>query len=59
VGAGGGLDADLAWLYVGLRVIHSLVQALVNVVMVRSSVFMGASVVLLALKVREVLLVFR
>ena len=58
MGAGGGLNADLAWLYVGLRVIHSLVQALVNVVTVRFSVFMSASVVLLALTVRAVLVVF-
>src|SRR5690606_11255226 len=30
VGAGDGLNAALGWLYVGLRVVHSLVQATVN-----------------------------
>jgi hypothetical protein len=51
-GAGGGLNAGLAWAYVGLRVVHSLVQATVNVIMVRWAVFMAASLVLLALAVR-------
>ena len=27
---GGGLNADLAWAYVGLRIVHSIVQATVN-----------------------------
>jgi hypothetical protein len=48
----------LAWLYVGLRVVHSLVQATTNVIIVRFSVFMIASVVLLALTVRAALVVF-
>jgi hypothetical protein len=52
LGAGTGLNAMLAWLYVGLRVIHSLVQALVNVVEWRFGVFMIASIVLLVLSVR-------
>src|SRR3954470_5954368 len=49
--AGGGSAADLllAWLYVGLRVAHSLVQALVNRVMVRFALFMAGSLVLLIL----------
>lgn len=49
VGHGDGLSATLAWVYVGLRVIHSLVQVLGNRVMVRFAVFMLSSVVLLAL----------
>src|SRR5262245_57918090 len=32
IGAGAGLNTWLAWLYVGLRVAHSLVQATVNIV---------------------------
>ncbi len=36
----------LAWAYVGLRVIHSLVQATVNVILVRFTIFVIASVVL-------------
>lgn len=36
----------LAWAYVGLRVLHSFVQATVNIILVRFSIFMIASVVL-------------
>ena len=43
----------LAWGYVGLRVIHSLVQATVNRIVVRFSIFMLASLVLTAFTVRE------
>ncbi|PPE75538.1 hypothetical protein C3942_01195 [Solimonas fluminis] len=48
----------LAWAYVGLRVVHSLVQALVNVIQVRFALFFISSLVLLALAVRAALLVF-
>lgn len=57
-GEGSGLNVWLAWGYVGLRVVHSLVQALTNVIMVRFSVFMLASLVLLALAIRLGLAVF-
>ena len=57
VGAGAGLNAALAWLYVGLRVVHSLVQATANVIIVRFAIFMTASVVLLVMSVRAALLV--
>src|SRR5262245_39102357 len=53
----GSLDAGLAWLYVGLRIAHSLVQA-VNAVIVRFAIFMAASLVLLVMTVRAALLVF-
>src|SRR3954467_7172259 len=45
LGEGGGLDTGLAWLYVGLRIVHSLVQVIINVVMVRFAIFMAASLV--------------
>jgi hypothetical protein len=35
VGAGDGLNTTLAWIYVALRIVHSLIQALANVVMWR------------------------
>jgi hypothetical protein len=57
MGAGAGLNTTLAWIYVGLRVVHSLVQALVNVVIWRFSIFMAASVVLLILAIRLATLV--
>ena len=48
-GMGDGLNAQLAWAYVALRIVHSLVQATVNRVMVRFAVFALASVALMAL----------
>jgi hypothetical protein len=58
VGEGGGLNAYLAWGYVGVRVVHSLVQALANIIMVRFLIFMVGSLVLLALAVQAALAVF-
>ena len=57
-GQGGGLNAGLAWGYVALRVVHSLVQATVNAIMLRWAIFMVSSVVLLALAVRAAMAVF-
>lgn len=57
-GQGDGLNATLAWAYVGLRVIHSLLQATVNVILARFAIFMVASLVLLALAVRAAMSVF-
>jgi len=58
LGAGDGLNATLGWLYVGLRIAHSLVQAIINVVIIRFAIFMAASLVLLVMTVRAALLVF-
>lgn len=58
VGAGTDFHILLAWIYVGLRVVHSLVQALVNIVVARFAIFMVASVVLLILAVRLAMIVF-
>ena len=58
IGAGAGWNAYLAWTYVALRVLHSLVQATVNVILLRFAIFMVASVVLLILAVRAGLSVF-
>ena len=57
-GQGDGLNAALAWGYVAIRVVHSLVQALTNIIMVRFLIFMLGSVVLVALAVRAALAVF-
>jgi hypothetical protein len=40
------LQLVLAWTYVGLRVVHSVVQATVNVILVRFSIFALSSLVL-------------
>ena len=45
----------LGWTYVILRVLHSLVQATRNVIMVRFCVFVAASLVLLLLLVNTIL----
>jgi hypothetical protein len=57
-GAADGLNVLLAWAYVALRIVHSLVQALANVILVRFGVFIVASLVLLALAVRAATTVF-
>ena len=57
-GQGDGLNAQLAWGYVGLRIIHSLVQASVNAIMVRFSIFMISTLVLVALAIHAALAVF-
>jgi hypothetical protein len=51
-GAADGVNVGLAWAYVGLRVVHSLVQATGNVIPLRFTVFAMGSGVLLALLIR-------
>ena len=48
-GAGDGLNLALAWAYVGLRIAHSIVQAVWNRVSVRFALFSAATVALLLL----------
>ena len=55
---GEGLNLGLAWAYVALRVIHSVIQAQFNAIPVRFAVFMVASLVLLALAIRAAIAVF-
>ena len=52
LGAADPTSVTLAWAYVGLRVIHSLIQATVNVILLRFAVFALASVVLAGLAIR-------
>ncbi len=49
IGQGGGINADIAWAYVILRILHSLVQTLWNRVSVRFTLFMLSSLALAAL----------
>lgn len=58
LGADGVLNLALAWAYVAARVVHSLIQATTNIVLVRFSAFMVGTLILLALTVRAALLVF-
>ena len=58
LGADGDLNICLAWLYVGLRVVHSLVQATINIILLRFAIFMTATLVLLLMSIRAALIVF-
>ncbi len=49
LGAGNGFNATLAWIYVAFRVLHSLVQATVNRVLVRFALHALGSIPLLML----------
>ena len=54
-GGGDGTSLALAWSYVALRVLHSLVQATFNRVIVRFSLFALGTVVLMVFAARQVL----
>jgi hypothetical protein len=51
VGRGDGVALYLAWAYVGLRVVHSLIQTLVNRIEARFGVFVLSSLVLVAMTI--------
>ena len=48
---GDGLNLTLAWIYVGLRIVHSLVQAIFNRVLVRFLLFLLSSLALVGLTI--------
>jgi hypothetical protein len=58
VGAGDGLNAALAWLYVALRVMHSIWQATINKILPRFVLFALSTLVLICLVVRAAMAVF-
>ena len=58
LGQGNGYALILAWIYVALRVVHSLVQVTVNKVVVRFVIFTLSSIVLLALIILAAIAVF-
>ena len=58
LGAASRLDLTLAWIYVALRVAHSLVQVTVNRVAFRFPLFMAATLILLVMTLRAVFMVF-
>ena len=55
VGQGDNLNATIAWVYVGLRVAHSLVQILSNRVVIRFALFALSSLALIMLVVHAVM----
>ncbi|MEY3905834.1 MAG: hypothetical protein RIR59_657 [Pseudomonadota bacterium] len=58
MGEGDGLNAMLAWAYVGLRIVHSIFQATINKVMIRFLIFALSSLVLMALVLHTVMAAF-
>ncbi|MBY0581344.1 MAG: MAPEG family protein [Sphingomonas sp.] len=49
IGTGNGVNLWIAWAYVGIRVVHSIVQSTVNRVIVRFSLFSLSTLCLIAL----------
>jgi hypothetical protein len=58
IGQGNGLNATIAWAYVILRIVHSLVQVTSNKVMLRFGIFALSSLALMMLVVHLALSVF-
>jgi hypothetical protein len=58
IGEGDGLNAQIGWAYVALRVIHSIIQATVNKVQLRFMVFALSSFCLMFLVARAVMVMF-
>lgn len=48
----GAFDVLLAWIYVGVRIVHSLWQILVNKVPIRFALFLLSTIVLVVLAIR-------
>jgi hypothetical protein len=53
-GAGDGINAQLAWAYTAIRIVHSLWQMVVNSIPVRFALFLASTGCLLALAVNSV-----
>jgi len=58
IGQGDGINAHVAWAYVALRVIHSIIQATINKVQLRFLVFALSSFCLMYLVARAAMVMF-
>jgi len=58
LGAGGGLNLTIAWAYVALRIVHSIVQATFNRVIIRFSIFSLSTLCLVALTIHAAMHIF-
>lgn len=56
---GDGMNAWIAWAYVGLRIVHSIWQATVNKVSIRFAIFTLATLCLAALTLHAAVAVFK
>lgn len=59
LGAGTGFNVTLAWIYVGLRILHSLVQITFNRISVRFLMFLLSSIALIMLTFHAAMEVWR
>ncbi len=59
IGQGDGMNATIAWVYVGLRVVHSLVQATSNRVVVRFGLFVLSSLAVIMLVAHAAMALFQ
>ena len=59
IGQGDGTNATIAWVYVGLRIVHSVFQATINKVMPRFILFALSSLALMALCLHLLLALYR
>ena len=59
IGQGDGFNASIAWAYVGLRVVHSLVQVTSNRVIVRFGIFVLSSLALIMLVAHAAMALFQ
>jgi len=57
-GTGNGLNATIAWAYVGLRIVHSILQATVNIIRFRFYLFTLSTLALMALSLHALMAVF-
>jgi hypothetical protein len=57
-GQANAINIGLAWTYVGLRVVHSLIQCTVNIVTLRFAVFTLSTIALAALALRTAVALF-
>jgi hypothetical protein len=53
-GEGSGINASLAWAYVGIRVVHSIWQSTINIISVRVALFTASTLVLWGLAINAV-----
>lgn len=59
VGGGDGINLSLAWFYVGGRIIHSIVQATINKVMLRFTLFLLTSIALLIMAINAAMIILK
>ena len=58
IGQGNGINAAIAWAYVALRILHSIIQITANIVRYRFAVFALSTLCLIALTLHALLALF-